>query len=143
MAERNRPIAPTPLLAWWRAAEQVLFALGVLNLSGAVVVKLMGRGLHPMFSDPDAALLFLTTGLGILAHALVLVLMRWRLSADQPDARGPLRRLRSFMRLPLTADFEPQRRCARLRMGGRPARRPGLSPRRPVRPRRPSVGGRD
>ncbi|MCB1907797.1 MAG: hypothetical protein KDH15_10530 [Rhodocyclaceae bacterium] len=141
MAERNPSKAPgPPLLAWWRAAECALFALAAVNLLGAVLVKVMGRGLHPMFSDPDSALLFLATGLGILFHALLLALMRWRLCADQADLGRPLRRLRSFMRMPLNADFAAQRHRARLRMGGRPQRRPGLAPiRRGVR-RRPSAG---
>ena len=126
MAGRHRTeMAGSPLLAWWRAAEYVLYVLAVANLLGAILVKLMGRGLHPMFSDPDAALLFLATGLGILFHALLLALMRWRLCAEQGDSVRPLRRLRSFMRLPLNADYEAQRHRARLRMGGRPAPRSG------------------
>jgi len=113
------------LLALWRAAERGLLVLASINLAGAALVKLLGASLHPMFSDPDAALLFLVTGLGLLAHAGVLALMRRRLNLPGAASAGrSLRRLRGFMRLPLCADFAAQRRCPRLRMGGRPARRP-------------------
>lgn len=120
-------------------AEYVLYVLAAANLLGAILVKLMGRGLHPMFSDPDAALLFLATGLGILFHALLLALMRWRLCAEQGDTVRALRRLRSFMRLPLHADYDGQRYHARLRMGGRPVPRPGSRCRRAGRARPGSV----
>lgn len=116
------PLDPI-LLSLWRGTERLLLFLAAANLVGALVVKWLGAGLHPIFSDPDAALMFLVTGLGLLAHAAVLVALRWRLSAAGPGALRPLSRLRAFMRLPIHADFATQRDAARLRKQGRPASR--------------------
>jgi len=105
-------------------AERGLLLLSAVNLVGAVLVRLLGASLHPMFSDPDAALLFLVTALGLAAHAMVLAMMRRRLDRPSASSQEQLRRLRGFMRLPLCAAYSAQRRSPRLRIGGRPARRP-------------------
>ncbi|MCB1890298.1 MAG: hypothetical protein KDH20_22020 [Rhodocyclaceae bacterium] len=116
------------IVSLWQRAESLLLALGGANLVLAVVVKMGGGDLHPLFSDPDAALLFLVTGLGLLAHAGLLVVLRWRLRARTEPGSRPLRHLRGFMRLPIHADYAGQRGSARLRRHGRPSpRRPGGS----------------
>lgn len=108
------------LHAGWRILEGVLAALALTNLLLAVVVRWLGASLHPLFADPDTALLFLVTGLGLLAHAGLLALMRWRLCVPGEEGRRGVRRLRAFMRLPVHRDFAAARRLARLRMRGRP-----------------------
>jgi len=127
--------ADDPLvLTVWRGGERVLLAIGAANLVLALVVGIGGGGLHPLFSDPDAAWLFVVTGLGLIAHAVLLWLLRWRLWATASAATRPLRHLRAFMRLPIHADFSDQRACARLRSRRRErARRPvraGAGPQR-------------
>lgn len=110
--------------AAWCAIERWLAGLAVLNLLAALVVGLLGAALHPMFSDPDAALLFLVTGLTVTVHVVVLAAMRRQLSEPAGARPHALRQARSFMRLPLAAEFAPARRTARLRMRGRPLPRP-------------------
>lgn len=110
-----------PIEAGWRLAERLLLCCGIANLLLALLVWLFGASLHPLFSDAHAALLFVVTGLGLLAHGAILGLMRWRLVDARGHGRRMARRARSFMRLPLNADFSPARRLARLRMAGRPS----------------------
>jgi len=110
------------VLTVWRCGERVLLAIGIANLALALVVRIGGGGLHPLFSDPDAAWLFVVTGLGLIAHAVLLWLLRWRLWATASAATRPLRYV------------SDQRACARLRSRRRErARRPfraGAGPQR-------------
>ncbi len=144
-----RPIDTEPtwpedpaIVALWRRAESLLCGLGAANLTVAVVVKLGGADLHPLFSDPDAPLLFLVTGFGLLAHAGLLAVMRWRLRSTPASGRRPLRRLRGFMRLPIHADYAGQRGSARLRRHARPLTR-RLAAKRPVGGRCPRSAPRE
>lgn len=64
---------PTLLRVWpWLA--RLTIALAVLNLVAALVIRIGGAALHPMFADTHTWLLFLVTGLSLSAQAVMMAI---------------------------------------------------------------------
>ncbi|WP_230970916.1 hypothetical protein [Nitrogeniibacter aestuarii] len=59
----------TLILRVWPWLTRLAVAMAVGNLLMAVVVRLWGPALHPVFVDPHTWLLFLVTGLSLAAQA--------------------------------------------------------------------------
>lgn len=78
------------LLRWWSLLIRGAIGLAVINFVVAIVVRVAGGNLHPLFSDPSVWLLFLISSISLLGQAGLMRLMQLALlrNVAAPRARS-------------------------------------------------------
>ncbi len=76
------------LSRWWSLVIRGAIGLAVINVMVAIVVRVAGGSLHPLFADPSAWLVFLVSSLSLLGQAGLMRMMQLALlrngSAPRP-----------------------------------------------------------
>ena len=91
----QKQVSRETLLRWWSLLIRGAIALAIINFVVALVVRVSGGNLHPLFSDSDAWLLFLVSSVSLLAQAGLMRLMQLTLLRSGAAPRP--RQLRALM----------------------------------------------
>ena len=65
----QKQVSRETLLRWWSLLIRGAIGLAVINFAVALVVRVAGGNLHPLFADPSTWLLFLVSSLSLLGQA--------------------------------------------------------------------------
>ena len=80
----QKQVSRETLLRWWSLLIRGAIGLAVINFAVALVVRVAGGNLHPLFADPSTWLLFLVSSLSLLGQAGLMRLMQLALLRDGP-----------------------------------------------------------